>query len=202
MKHILHYIFILVLFCQITNAQETEQGYPDKYRLSVQSGLYKTSYPFADQPGMFLQAGGGFKINKRFWLNFDIIHAESKGSSRPDNSFNYDIVNTTLWFFMPNFSTDFTITPKSVVSATLGGFYLREYRSEPYLDGYTDEAGNYYINAYMSDETIHDAGLFLSAAYKYRLNNNILIGIQLSGYVQLYLEPEAFMIGPSIEFRL
>ncbi len=150
---------------------------------------------------MFLQAGGGFKMNRNFWFNFDIVHFESRGSSQ-STILSPDIVNTTGWMFMPNFSKDFVISPRHQITATLGFFYLREYSSRPEFFSVVDEQGNDGIALYMSDKKNSDGGLFLSAAYKYKLNPNILIGIQLSGYVQLYLEPEAFMIGPSIEFRL
>lgn len=155
-----------------------------------------------DKPGMFLQAGAGMKLNKHFWLNFDILHYEAKGND-PDAAYYYSTTDTSItgWMFMPNFSKDFIFSKKHQITATLGFFLLLENEIGP---GYTTyvEGDTEYVNFYMDEYSEIDLGLFLSAAYKYRLNQNILIGLQVSSYVQLYLTPEAFMIGPSLEFRL
>ncbi|MFD2601565.1 hypothetical protein [Flavobacterium suzhouense] len=193
-------ITLLLLFISAFCFSQQDTTLNHKYRIYFDTGLYKTSYRYADKPGMFLQAGTGLKLNKYFWFNFDIIHYESKGDYE-NNLFSTTTTATSGWMFMPNFSKDFIFSQKHHLTASLGFFYLREYSSRPEFVSYTDGTQTY-IDLYMSNQKVDDFGLFLSAAYKYKLNKNVFIGLQLSSYVQLYISPEAFMIGPSLEFRL
>lgn len=174
----------------------------DSYRVQFASGFYKSSYVEGNQPGLYLHGGFGFKLNRNFWLNLDIIHSEARGGLEIYPLTN-STSNVTNWYFMPNFTKDFFIGRKSSISPMLGFFFNREYTSRlEYDTEYNENYDPVLSNLRMSDEGTFTAGLFFGLSYNYEITSDLYIGVEAYSYSKLHLTIESFMVGPKVELRI
>ena len=200
-------ILSAILICYAFNVSAQEKNSiseisGDNFRVQFAYGLYKSSYVEGDKPGTYLHSGFGFKMNKNFWLNLDIIHSEARGGLEIYPLLN-STSNVTNWYFMPNFTKDFKIKRKSIIKPMLGFFLNREYTSRLGYETVYDQNNNPYLaDLAMSDEATYTAGIMFGLSFNYEVNKNLFLGIEAYSYTKLYLTIESFMVGPKVEIRI
>lgn len=192
--------FSLNVSAQGQNNNLNTQG--DNYRVQFAYGLYKSSYVEGNEPGTYLHGGFGFKLNQNFWLNVDIIHSEARGGMEIYPLLNSNS-NVTNWYFMPNFTKDFKIGGKSLITPMLGFFLNREYTSRLEYETLYDQENNPYLaDLAMSDEATYTAGIMFGLSFNYEVTKNLFLGLEAYSYTKLHLNIESFMVGPKVEIRI
>lgn len=191
-------IYILCGFLFIFNsikAQETEEP---KFRTFFDFGYYHSSYRLASNGGTYISAGFGYKINKEFWLNLNLIKISSSGADEPNSSFynNQVAYNNTL--VVPNFSKDWSITNKFSIGGALGVAIIFENVWVPFANFNNGRITS--IESSNRGEPF-DLGLYGELFLKYELRKNFNFVINTKSYIPLYLEPDSFMVGAGLEIK-
>lgn len=186
-------LFVLVAF-QITG-QTIETN---KFRTSIEYGYFGSNYSGNENGGDYLNTSFGYKINQNFWLNLDIIKITATGNPEFNSLIGDITTNFSNTMFIPNFSKDWIISSKVLFNTALGGALYFEKEFIPRIFGQNSELVFRYENA----NNNFDLGLFINLGFTYEIHKRLFVGLNIKSYVGLYLEPESFMIGPSIEFRL
>lgn len=192
-------ILILALICIAFGYGQEEKNFKDfDFRLNNSFGLSFNSDWFTNKPSLFVKTGFGFKMNKNFWLNADIF-AMRYATDRNEP----DIEYYTNWTFAPNVSKDFNLNSKLKVVGSVGLFVTYETYSDDFTDTITNDfTGETFTRRFFKEESRVDVGVILGAKVLYAIKENLLVGLDFTGYAYYYLFLDNFLIGPTIEFRL
>lgn len=197
MKKLFIVTFFLILSLSVF-AQEQNEA---KYRTTLDFGYFSSSYSHASKGGTYLSAGVGYKINKEFWLNLNIIKITASGKRFEDLPFFYNNkVSYENLMIVPNFSKEWQLTNKFYLNGILGGALFFEkslitygdYNSNGDLIGFSTE----------NDADSLDLALLVGVDFKYELTQNIFLTFNLKSYIAMYLEPDSYMLGFGLEMKL
>lgn len=194
MKLKISFLFFVVIPMFLFGQENTES----KFRINVGYGFFNSTFYLADNNGDYLEAGFGYKINEDFWLNIDVVKISSTGNFESDPLFLNTPVSYSNTMIAPNFSKDWDLSNKLMFSASLGGALIFERVYSPYVN-FTD---NDFEGIAFSDEGEFNIGLYGNLSLKYKIIDNLYLGVNLKSYLPMYLDIETFMIGASVEIRI
>ncbi len=194
-------LLLSFLFFTLIYSQE-EKAFKDfDYRLNGSFGMSFSSDWIINKPLLYVKTGFGFKFNKDFWFNTDVFTMRY-ASDRYGGSLDY----YTDWTLAPNVSKDFNLSKKLKLVGSAGIFVTYETFSDEFDETFVrqdvDGTEETFIRRFYKESSRIDVGAIVGIKLLYAVKENLLVGLDFTGYAYLYLFLDNFLLGPTIEFRL
>lgn len=187
------------MVCTASNYAQEEKIFKDfDYRLNGSFGISFSSDWIINKPSLYVKTGFGFKMNENFWLNTDVF-----GMRYASDRYGGSETHYTNWTLAPNVSKDFNLNKKLKLVGSVGVFGSYETYSDYYTEtASNDLTGEIWSRKIFIEEGRIDIGAIVGVKLLYAIKENLLVGLDFTGYSYLYLFLDNFLLGPTIEFRL
>ncbi|MGV0751444.1 hypothetical protein [Empedobacter brevis] len=188
-----HYVtLILTTLSLLSYAQDKN------VRMGIEYGYFNSSFQPASEGGSYLSGSFGYKINKDFWLNVDLLKITAKGTFEASPLFLNNKTTYTNTIIAPNFSKDWKLSDKFVLTPSLGGALIFERAMVPEIQTNGNQLNGI---SFSNQAEAFNVGLYGNIALKYQLVDNLFIGANVKSYLPMNFEPDAFLTGASLEMR-
>ncbi|WP_314057891.1 hypothetical protein [Empedobacter brevis] len=188
-----HYVTLLLTTLSLLSYAQDKN-----VRMSVEYGYFNSSFQPASEGGSYLSGSFGYKINKDFWLNIDLLKITAKGTFEASPLFLNNKTTYTNTIIAPNFSKDWKLSDKFVLTPSLGGALIFERAMVPEIQTNGNQLNGI---SFSNQAEAFNVGLYGNIALKYQLVDNLFIGANIKSYLPMNFEPDAFLAGVSLEMR-
>lgn len=197
MKHIIKVLlFSTSLYAQNVDSESNSLN----FRTVFDFGYFGSTFEPASSGGNYLNAGFGYKINKEFWLNLNIIKISSKGFFESKPIFTNNITSYESTLFVPNFSKDWKIINKIYFGGSLGCAFMFERTLDPMIT--VNEFTQLPMVGFENRGESFNIALFLDLSINYQIHKQINFLLSAKTYAPLYLDIESILIGCGIEIKI